>query len=45
VRLFHGGIVKSNGEFESMHSEPMFLVVLLASMIWLAIAEISLGGH
>jgi hypothetical protein len=24
VRLFHGGIVKSNGEFESMHSEPKF---------------------
>jgi hypothetical protein len=24
VRFFHGGIVKSNGEFESMHSEPKF---------------------
>jgi hypothetical protein len=45
VRLFHGGKVKENGEFESMHEQVHFFVQLLDSMIWLAIDRISLGGH
>jgi hypothetical protein len=45
VRLFHGGKVQGNREFESMHEHVEFLLDLLPLMLWLASVEINLGGH